>query len=93
MVMAVFAYIYHQSFIATQTFSVETIIDQVMLHILYLTYTDNVPRRTTQPYFLSLEGEKNFLLFANTSVRYCHWDGTVIYNFQLFFLITFKLLF
>ena len=29
MVMAVFAYIYHQSFVKPQSFSVETIVDQV----------------------------------------------------------------
>ncbi|XP_078151398.1 phosphatidate cytidylyltransferase 1-like [Carex rostrata] len=33
MVMAVFAYIYHQSFIANQTFSVETILDQILRNL------------------------------------------------------------
>ncbi|KAH9620131.1 hypothetical protein KSS87_001275 [Heliosperma pusillum] len=34
MVMAVFAYIYHQSFVRTQSFSVETIVDQVAIKLL-----------------------------------------------------------
>lgn len=34
MVMAVFAYIYHQSFVVPQTLSVEMILDQVIIFIL-----------------------------------------------------------
>nr|ACF81759.1 unknown [Zea mays] len=35
MVMAVFAYIYHQSFIAPQNFSVEIILDQILRNLTY----------------------------------------------------------
>ncbi|CAD6232682.1 unnamed protein product, partial [Miscanthus lutarioriparius] len=35
MVMAVFAYIYHQSFIAPQNFSVEIILDQIIRNLAY----------------------------------------------------------
>lgn len=36
MVMAVFAYIYHQSFVVSQSISVETILDQVQMREIYL---------------------------------------------------------
>lgn len=35
MVMAVFAYIYHQSFVVPQSFSVEMILDQVFCLLYY----------------------------------------------------------
>lgn len=35
MVMAVFAYIYHQSFVVSQSISVETILDQVQMREIY----------------------------------------------------------
>ncbi|KAJ8445579.1 hypothetical protein Cgig2_012467 [Carnegiea gigantea] len=35
MVMAVFAYIYHQSFVKPQSFSVETIVDQILMNLAF----------------------------------------------------------
>ncbi|KNA10619.1 hypothetical protein SOVF_142690 [Spinacia oleracea] len=35
MVMAVFAYIYHQSFVKSQSFSVETILDQILMNLTF----------------------------------------------------------
>ncbi|KAI5649365.1 hypothetical protein M9H77_35370 [Catharanthus roseus] len=35
MVMAVFAYIYHQSFVASQSISIETILDQILMNLTF----------------------------------------------------------
>eukprot|EP00494_Astrolonche_serrata_P001814 UN01820 len=50
MVMAVFAYIYHQSFISPHNFSVDTILDQIVRNLTYEEQKILIPATTERSF-------------------------------------------